>query len=138
MTSPTASDLPHGGSPPPHTGTPPAATARRVLVVEDDAASRRALRMILAHAGWQVETAGTVAEAMRLLATGPSWVVLDLMLPDGDGSAVLEHIRDRALPIRVTVATGISDPARLADVQRLGPQELLQKPIRIGDLLQQA
>ena len=120
----------------------PAAQAapRRVLLVEDDPASRRAMRLLLKHSGWDVLAVATVGEAIAHLAAPgarglPQWVVLDLMLPDGDGSAVLRYIRGGGLPIRVTVTTGVSDPVRLAEVQRLQPQSLLRKPIDLDDLM---
>lgn len=106
-----------------------------VLVVEDDPATQRALRLLLASAGWEVLVAGTVADGVRLLTRGPTWVVLDLMLPDGDGATVLREIRTAGLPIRVVVTTGTSDREHLATVEALRPHRLLRKPIDLDDLL---
>jgi DNA-binding NarL/FixJ family response regulator len=77
----------------------------------------------------------TVAEALPLLASQPDFVVLDLMLPDGDGTAILAAIRDADLPIRVAVTTGSSDRQRLDRVLRLRPDLLLTKPVNLSELL---
>ena len=104
-------------------------------MVEDDRATSNALRRIFLRKGWDVVHATTVAEALTLLDPRPDCVILDLMLPDGDGTAVLQAIRSHHLPIRVAVTTGASDPIRLKAVAQLGPEVLLRKPIDLADLL---
>ena len=57
-----------------------------------------------------------MAEGLDLLGTGPACVILDLLLSDGDGAAVLRQIRDDGLDIRVVVcsrATGVTGPRSL-------------------------
>jgi DNA-binding response OmpR family regulator len=107
----------------------------RILVVEDDRASSTALNLLLRHHGYEVLMARTVADAIKLAASQPDFILLDLMLPDGDGIEVLEFSRDRQIRSAVTVITGSSDPERLARVQGLGPMVLLQKPIDFLDIL---
>ena len=66
----------------------------RLLVVEDEADLLSALRVGLGRAGYAVDTALRVAEAERKLAVEPyDLVVLDLMLPDGDGFELCRQIR---------------------------------------------
>jgi CheY-like chemotaxis protein len=81
----------------------------RVLVVEDDPSSRRALTSLLKLKGFQATDAATQAEAIGRLGDNPICVLLDLMLPDGNGSAVLDHIRRHRLPIRVAVTSGAAN-----------------------------
>lgn len=107
----------------------------RVLVVEDDAASRTALSAILRHRGWEVTVAATLAEGIRQLAKRPDRAIVDLMLPDGDGGRLLEYVRAQGLPTRVTVTTGVKDPSRLERIRRLGAASLLSKPIDVAELL---
>jgi two-component system response regulator RegA len=107
----------------------------RVLLVEDDLVTASALIAILTRRGFDVLLATTVAQGMAMLAREPAYVVLDLMLPDGDGSALLRYVRDQHLPARVLVTTAVSDPARLSEVRRLTPDVLMQKPIDLHDLL---
>jgi CheY-like chemotaxis protein len=107
----------------------------RVLVVEDDAASRTALTLILQRRGWDVTTASTLADGMRGLNALPDSVVLDLMLPDGDGVKLLQHVRSSHMRTRVAVTTASSDRNRLARVKNLRPDVLMSKPVDLAQLL---
>jgi len=104
-----------------------------MLVVEDDPTTCDLLRAIFAHLGWQVAVASTVAEGLSLLDPPPDLLVLDLTLPDGDGTDLLRHVRTAHLPTRVAVTTG-HDPALLSAVSSLRPDALLQKPIEVADV----
>ena len=108
----------------------------RVLVVEDDAATSHALELLLRHQGYEVAVATGVAQALRLLASSPDYVLLDLMLPDGDGMGVLEAVRARGLKCRVIVLTGVGDPDHLARVHLLRPEALLAKPVDFVQILE--
>jgi len=102
----------------------------RVLVVEDDPPTRSALRSIFSRQGWQVATAATVDEGLACLDPAPDCIVLDLVLPDGGGEAILRKVRADSIPTRmVAVATGTNDPNRLAVVRNLEPDILLFKPL---------
>ncbi len=104
--------------------------------MEDDLVSASALMAILTRRGFEVLHASTVAAGLAMLDEKPDTVILDLMLPDGDGAAVLKHIRAAGLPTRVVVTTAVHDAARLADVRALGPDLVMQKPIDLAGLLQ--
>jgi two-component system alkaline phosphatase synthesis response regulator PhoP len=104
-------------------------------LVEDDPPTSSALRTILGRMGWEVRVAGSLADAYRLLDEPYDWVVLDLMLPDGDGLDVLRKIRREGLPIRVAITTGSSDDDLLADVILLQPELFLSKPIDLRELV---
>jgi len=116
----------------------PEETRRRcpVLVVEDDATSRNALRMLLRYSGYDGRYAASVSEAMAQLPSGPCCVILDLMLPDGNGSTVLEHIRAARLPIRVAIATGAGDWEQMVDAPRLRPDVVFRKPLQYERLVE--
>jgi DNA-binding response OmpR family regulator len=115
---------------------PSAPAGRRLLLVEDDLATSSALRSILGRRGWVVDVAGTLAEALSLLDPQrlPAWVMLDLMLPDGDGLTVLRKIRADGLDVKVVVSTAASDRQRLDAVSRLAPDLVLCKPIDLSEL----
>jgi DNA-binding response OmpR family regulator len=85
--------------------------------------------------GWTVLEADTVLDALRHLDKDIKWVILDLMLLDGDGIAVLERIRNGGLPIKVAVVTAVGDFERLTAVNSLGPEFIMRKPININELL---
>ena len=105
----------------------------RVLVVEDDPSSRRALTLLLQLKGFDATFASNVAEAMQQLRQNPTCVLLDLMLPDGNGATVLEYIRRHQLPIRVAVTTGASNWGALLD--KLQPDALFTKPLDFNQLV---
>ncbi|WP_422925944.1 response regulator [Singulisphaera sp. PoT] len=109
----------------------------RLLVVEDDRTTSSALRAIFHRKGWEVFTASSLAEALPLLSTIPSpdYLILDLMLPDGDGMTLLERVRGESLATRVAVTTGSNDQHRLDAVARLRPEVFLRKPISLQELL---
>jgi DNA-binding response OmpR family regulator len=122
---------------PPSTTTVTPTGQVRVLVVEDDAPTGHALELLLKHHRYDVITARSVAEALDRLSSGPvpDAVLLDLMLPDGDGVRVLEMIQSRALPTKVTVVTGVGDPDRIERALTLKPHALLQKPVEFPEIL---
>jgi DNA-binding response OmpR family regulator len=107
-----------------------------LLLVEDDFSTRTALSYLLTANGWEVVTAATLEEGRRQIAqTVPDAVILDLMLPDGDGTAILRQIRDLRPNLPVAVTTGVIDPAWLQRVTALSPTCILLKPIQMGELL---
>ena len=91
---------------------------------------------ILTKHGMSVSTVPGVQSALDALRKNAyQCLVLDLMLPDGDGGEVLRDIRDRKLDMWVCVVTAASDPLMLDTVARLRPQRILKKPIDMGQLL---
>jgi CheY-like chemotaxis protein len=83
------------------------ARARRVLVVEDDAALRENIRLLLNADDIEISTAGSIAEAMALLElTTFDCMVMDLTLPDGTGFELLEQLSDKQSFPPVIVYTG--------------------------------
>jgi DNA-binding response OmpR family regulator len=108
-----------------------AGKGKRLLVVDDDPSTVNALRSLLRASGHEVITASTVAEAISAIDASIDSVILDLMLPDGDGSEVLRRMRSAGLKARVCVTTGVSSPAWLSRVNQLGADcilaELLEK-----------
>jgi DNA-binding response OmpR family regulator len=109
----------------------------RLLVVEDDRTTCDLLRAIFAHLGWEVDVAETVAEGLARLDPPPDLLVLDVSLPDGDGTDILRYIRLAHLPTRVAVTTG-HDPRLLSALSSLRPDALLQKPIEVAEVCRAA
>ena len=107
----------------------------RVLVVEDQEVIQDLLLTVFQAAGFQTFVAGSVAEAMEKLAERPQFCTLDLHLPDGRGTEVLQRIRDHGLPIKVAVTTGTIDIPLLQAARQLQPDRVFQKPYRATDLV---
>jgi len=101
-----------------------------VLVVDDNPDDRKLLRRILESAQYHVVEASGGAEAIdKITDELPSLVVLDLMMPDVDGFAVLEHLKrdriTRGIPVVVVTAKELGEEDRARLQQRT--EALLQK-----------
>lgn len=107
----------------------------RLLLVEDDRATYTALKGILTLRGWDVMVATTLEEARGAMSGDVNAVILDLMLPDGNGESLLGQLREVCGDCPIAVATGVSDVERLDALQKLGATALLKKPITLADLL---
>jgi adenylate cyclase len=99
------------------------ATTGRVLLVEDDDATRATIRQMLTRDGWEVSEAGNGREALERLEAGrPDAIVLDLMMPEMDGFEFLAHLRNhpqwRTVPVLVATAVELSEE----DLVRLNGQ----------------
>ncbi|MFN4157533.1 MAG: sigma-54-dependent transcriptional regulator [Gemmobacter sp.] len=107
------------------------ATARGdILLIEDTLSLQLVYRTMLADAGHQVRTAATAAEGIRLCRDRtPGLVLLDLMLPDRDGLAVLTDLLalDRNLPVIAVTANGSIQ--RAVEAMRAGAHDFLVKPV---------
>jgi signal transduction histidine kinase/CheY-like chemotaxis protein len=89
----------------------------RVLVIEDDAATRRAALQMLARDGWTIDEAENGRVGLeRVAAAVPDVIVLDLMMPEMDGFEFLAELRSRPdghdLPVLVVTAKDLTDDDR--------------------------
>jgi two-component system KDP operon response regulator KdpE len=107
----------------------------RVLVVDDEPQFLRALATNLRGAGYEVETAATATEALGAAALHPpDAVVLDLLLPDGNGTEVCRELRTWSdAPIVVVSAVGDEDE-KIAALDA-GADDYVTKPFATGELL---
>ena len=78
--------------------------------------------------------AGTIAQAHAALSNSPSWILLDLMLPDGSGIDVLRTIKSKRLPSRVCLVTGCSSHV-VNEAQRAGAEHTFIKPLDVERLM---
>ena len=112
--------------------------ALRVLLVEDHTATRDGTARILSAEGLQVSQATDGSSALAALRGGDVDVLLlDMMLPDIDGREVLRTIQaDRPPGLRgVLVLTGDLTNERVREVEQLGADRLIEKPIQVKTLL---
>jgi two-component system, OmpR family, KDP operon response regulator KdpE len=107
----------------------------RILVVDDEAQLRRALDVNLAARGYEVDTAASGEEALRLAAaTPPDVVLLDLGLPGIDGLAVVRDLRGwSSVPI-VILSARDAESAKVAALDA-GADDYITKPFGINELL---
>jgi DNA-binding response OmpR family regulator len=113
-----------------HTAMP-----RQLLMIEDD---RRLASMVvdyLTHAGFDVAHADTAADGLKWIAANSAEaIILDLMLPDGDGLDVCRSIRAHSnVPVLMLTAKG--DPMDRVVGLELGADDYLPKPFEPRELL---
>jgi two-component system KDP operon response regulator KdpE len=106
----------------------------RVLVVDDEPQILRGLRVVLRRAGFQVEVAASVAEALDALAVRPpDALVLDLILPDGTGVDVLLDLR-RWSSLPVLVLSAVGDERMKVRALDAGADDYVTKPFGADEL----
>jgi two-component system response regulator MprA len=107
-----------------------------ILVVDDDAGLRRALRRVLVSSGFDVETANDGTDALARLREKPfDLVVLDVMMPARDGIEVCERLRAAgdSLPVlMLTARDAVRD--RVAGLEA-GADDYLVKPFANEELV---
>jgi two-component system, OmpR family, KDP operon response regulator KdpE len=107
----------------------------RVLVVDDEPQIVRGLKIILRSAGYTVEAAETKAEALASLAARPpDALVLDLVLPDGEGVEVCEEVR-RWSKLPIVVLSAVGDEREKVRALDAGADDYVTKPFGTDELL---
>lgn len=108
----------------------------RMLLVEDEPNLLLLLARVMRGAGYEVFEASTGAEGVRLAGEiEPDIVLLDLMLPDLTGEAVLETLLERRPRLRVLVLSAVTDTGRRVRVLDGGAVDFVSKPFAIAELL---
>jgi CheY-like chemotaxis protein len=108
-----------------------------VLVVEDDAAIRRLVKMVLERHGYEVEVAADGLEAVLKLGVREyDAMILDLMMPNLDGFVLIETLAqndpDR---LRRIIVTSAASPAVIRERMKGTPFDVLPKPFDINALI---
>lgn len=109
--------------------------APRILLVDDEIAIQRTVAPLLRSRGYEVEVAGTGADALAAFSDrSPDLIVLDLGLPDLEGTEVCRRIRAQSsVPIVVLSARG-SEPDKVNALD-LGADDYVTKPFGPEELL---
>jgi DNA-binding NtrC family response regulator len=107
-----------------------------ILLVDDEASIRFAVRDYLEVQGWTVEEAADVRSARSALRTAhPDAIVLDYRLPDGDTLTLLSEIKALHPTLPVVVLTGHASIDLAVTAVKLGADHFLTKPVELGTLL---
>lgn len=110
-------------------------TKTRVMVVDDEATILRFLKPALETNGYDMSSAGTVAEALKRIASEvPDIVVLDLGLPDGDGKEVIRRVREWS-KVPIVVLSARDREIEKIEALDLGADDYVNKPFGVGELL---
>ena len=110
----------------------------RAVVVDDYPFMRELLGEILKRAGYEVAgSAGSAAELMEgLQGWRPDILILDIMLPDGNGVEVTQRVLARSPAVKVLVISGLDEEGELtASCMAAGAKGFLAKPFSREALL---
>jgi two-component system response regulator HydG len=111
-------------------------TRIRVLIVDDEAGARGALKSLLETQGYHVDQAGDGAAALeRLVELPPDVIVTDLDMPVMNGMQLIEALRGRGQDVPVIVVTSASELRSAVDAMRAGATDYLTKPVDFDALL---
>ena len=107
----------------------------RILLVDDEAAIQRAVGPLLRSRGYDVDVVGTGTDALRMLAErAPDLVVLDLGLPDLEGTEVCRRIRATS-KVPIVVLSAREAEADKVNALDLGADDYVTKPFGPEELL---
>jgi DNA-binding response OmpR family regulator len=119
---------------PPRVGGITDDVARSVLLIEDDARLRRALRLALADEGYAVREAENGRAGLELMrAEPPDVVLLDLMLPDQDGFEICREVR-RSSGVPIIIVSARDDSHDVVAGLEAGADDYVTKPLVAKEL----
>lgn len=105
-------------------------------MIDDDARLAAMVRDYLAASGYGVDVAGDVASGIAAMRARPAdLLILDLMLPDGDGLDVCRRLRAEGVGIPVLMLTAKGDPIDRVIGLEIGADDYLPKPFEPRELL---
>jgi DNA-binding response OmpR family regulator len=111
-------------------------SAPKILLVEDDPAMQQGLADNLELEGYVVLIAGSVRDGKRLaLKEQPDLVLLDLMLPDGDGMTLCRQLRSHGFRKAIIMLTARSEEADTVLGLEVGADDYVVKPFSLRQLL---
>jgi two-component system response regulator VicR len=109
---------------------------RRILIIEDEAVIRKAIRMACEKDGYQVLEAATGAEGLRLTKDQkPDLLLIDLMLPDVSGLEVCHQVRKSGSGVPIIILAAKTDEVDIAVGLEIGADDYITKPFRARELL---
>ncbi|HDQ04711.1 MAG TPA: sigma-54-dependent Fis family transcriptional regulator [Deltaproteobacteria bacterium] len=107
----------------------------KILVIDDDASIRETLDLYLAEEGYQVETAQTGTEGLnKYVQNPPDVVILDIRLPDVDGFAVLDDLKEENENVKVIMITAFHDMETTITAMKSGAFDYIHKPVNVDEL----
>jgi DNA-binding response OmpR family regulator len=107
----------------------------RALVVEDDESIAKLNKYLLGLEGFDVDVAATAGEGGRLAGDNDyALIILDMILPDGHGMAVLEKIRAKSRATPILIVSGMGDIATTVGALDAGADDYLHKPYEVDEL----
>jgi PAS domain S-box-containing protein len=111
----------------------------RVLLVDDDESTRKMLALILRRKGYEIEAAGSGAEALEKAREGAfNLAFLDLRLPDMDGIGLIAPLQQLHPELAAIMVTGYASVGTAVEALNEGASGYVTKPVNIEELLAKA
>src|ERR1051326_2141689 len=108
----------------------------RVLIIDDERPVLMTLEALLKRHGYQVETAPTAAQGIKVLKSkSPTLVLLDLQLPDADGLEMLDRIKTELPEVQVIILTAHDSLHNAIESIKRGAYHFISKPYAPEELL---
>ncbi len=108
----------------------------RVLIIDDERPVLMTLEALLKRHGYQVETAPTAAQGLKVLKSkSPTLVLLDLRLPDADGFEMLDRIKTELPKVQVIILTAHDSLHNAIESMKRGAYHFISKPYAPEELL---
>lgn len=109
---------------------------QRLLMIDDDARLAAMVRDYLSASGYVVDVAGDATTGVAAVRTnGADLLILDLMLPDGDGLDLCRRLRAEGVSMPVLMLTAKGDPIERVIGLEIGADDYLPKPFEPRELL---
>lgn len=107
----------------------------KILIIEDDQGMQEVISQSLIKARYVVETASTLDEARsKLLLYEYDCVLLDIMLPDGNGLSLLKELADKKINRNVIILSARDSVDDKIEGLELGADDYLPKPFHLAEL----
>ena len=107
----------------------------RILVVDDERQILHALTTILRGAGYEVDVAATGAEALAAATIRPpDAIVLDLVLPDMNGTEVCRRVRQSS-DVPIVILSAVGEERQKVEALDAGADDYVTKPFGMEELL---
>lgn len=101
-----------------------------ILIVDDDVEIRKSLSGVLQDEGYDILTAGSGEEALKIVQeNGVKLILLDLMLPDINGIEVLRHVKEIESDVPVIMISGQATVQAAVEAMKLGAVHFIEKPL---------
>ncbi|MBI2893453.1 MAG: response regulator transcription factor [Deltaproteobacteria bacterium] len=111
-------------------------TNKRILIIEDEPDIVRGLKDALEFEGYRVLSSGKGAEGVQLARSdAPDCIVLDLMLPDGNGYDFCQQLRHQNALVPILMLTARSQESDKIRGLESGADDYVTKPFSVGELL---
>jgi two-component system response regulator PilR (NtrC family) len=109
---------------------------RRILIVDDDESIRKVLKTILEEKGYGVDTAENGKKAMwKINARFYNLIMIDIRLPDMEGTKLLAKIKDTTPKMRKIIITGYPSTQNAVEALNKGANAYIMKPFDVEKTL---